>query len=684
MVRVLGSLLRSAALVLLVATPAVSADPPKLTKAQRDVLQAVVSAVDAATRDPATSGLDWQVHVLRASDGSHYVAFSVIAPADARPTGPVMLYVRLASRPSEPTQLTERSAVLEWLKGLRSDPLPMRAARVVRVPIGELPIGGPSSMTTGAGSRDGTASAGQALAALALMEREREREKEEREEQERRRKAELEGKGQGTVKNALYPFEDFDIAATSVATASGAAALERAFTAGPGEYDLYVGWAAPTGKGAVQPRVVKRRLSLPPASTSEFALSSLIFGDDVKLGATPYPADRQTAHPYSIGGTAIVPARDDSFTNDDRLVVVFQVVNPAASLEGKPDVAVGFRLFQETAGGETPFATLNPQYYDATTLPVDFDLRLGHPIFAAMAAPLATLPRGTFRLNVTATDRNSRRVVSADTTFKVVATVGSLLRAAPSAAPAFRRDAMLDTPILHAVVSRLTPSAPPSPVLARALSAAAERRFVEVLREDGFGPDEQATAAVLRGMALYALGDSSRAVALPFRRALELNAPPGTAQVYLAACQAIDGYDRSAIGDWEAAIEAGIDRSALVPLLVDAHLRLGNSAAAQALAAAFLAEHPGDPAVTRGMAAALLATGRSADAIALLDASRIDAAGDPDTQYVLLKALFEHALNPAGAAKPDSTERFHKLARAYVDAHAVHAEVVAEWIQLVK
>jgi predicted transcriptional regulator len=521
------------------------------------------------------------------------------------------------------------------------------------------------------------AAAGQATAALALMEREREREKQEREEQERRRKAELEGRGSGPARNALFPFEDFDAAAT--ATAGAVRTLERALTAGPGEYDLYVAWAAPVSRGVPQPRVLKRALSLPPAPVGEFALSSLILAADVKTGVTPYPANRQTAHPYSIGATALVPARDDIFTNDDRLAVVFQVVGPLASPEGKPDVAIGFRLFQKSGDTETPFATLTPQYYNESTLPVDFDLRLGHPIFAAMAAPLTRLPRGRFRLEVTATDRHSRRVITADTAFTVVATVESLLRTAPSAAPAFRREAMLDPALVGAVVSRLTPAAP-SPALARGLAAARDGRFVEALREESFPADEQAAGAVLRGMALYALGDSARAVAVHFRRALELNAPPGTAQVFLAACQAMDGFDRSAIGDWDAALEAGFDRVLLAPFIADAHLRAGNAKAAAALADSVLREHPGHPGLVRSRAAAHVAEGRPAEALALLPAEA--QAQDLDTHYIVLRALFDGvARKTAPAADPS---RFAALAQAYVDRKGPHASAVQEWMALVK
>ena len=62
-----------------VAATAAAQSPPQLSKDQRTLLQAVVVAVDAAAaaNQPPSTDVSWQLHVLRASDGSHYVAFSV-------------------------------------------------------------------------------------------------------------------------------------------------------------------------------------------------------------------------------------------------------------------------------------------------------------------------------------------------------------------------------------------------------------------------------------------------------------------------------------------------------------------------------------------------------------------------------------------------------------------------------
>src|SRR5687767_161174 len=108
--------------VCLYAGQAIAQAPPQLSRQQRDLLLGLVAAVDRAFLAPAPTGYEWLTHVLRASDGSHYVAFSVAPPAHTLPVTPIVLYVRLATAavPGEKT-VAERSIVREWLQGSRVD-----------------------------------------------------------------------------------------------------------------------------------------------------------------------------------------------------------------------------------------------------------------------------------------------------------------------------------------------------------------------------------------------------------------------------------------------------------------------------------------------------------------------------------------------------------------------------------
>jgi hypothetical protein len=176
-----SSIARAVLVALVLAAPLPASGqgrPPNLSKEQRQALLAAVTAVKQATPQPPSND-GWQIHVLRASDGSHYVAFSVEAPPDITTDTPLTLYIRLTPRlPNYSHAVTSRSAVEEWLLGQRSDPLPMRARRVAVDPDGrdagwgrhQHPrrlwpgIGRPRPGRTTARARPGRARAGRARA----------------------------------------------------------------------------------------------------------------------------------------------------------------------------------------------------------------------------------------------------------------------------------------------------------------------------------------------------------------------------------------------------------------------------------------------------------------------------------------------------------------------------------------
>ena len=150
--------------------------PVSLSRQQRELLHAVVLAVDAAAVDPQTSGAIWQLHVMRASDGSHYVAFSVQPPAALPvPAGPAVLYVRLAHAASSAQPAIARSPIREWLAGEPAAPPPVRRAGLV---LGEMPVLGATANLEGRGAGSPT-TPGMVDLQLQALERRRAREREE-------------------------------------------------------------------------------------------------------------------------------------------------------------------------------------------------------------------------------------------------------------------------------------------------------------------------------------------------------------------------------------------------------------------------------------------------------------------------------------------------------------------------
>ena len=639
---------------------------PNLSREQRDLLKAIVSAVDASTQ-PETADLKWQHHVLRASDGSHYVAFSIVPPADLPlPAGPVMLYLRLATAtPSGVRRTAERSPVSEWLAGRTIDPRLLPNNRGIA--IGEMPIMGP---TGNFGARQPVSTGSNELRLMAL---ERERQKAEQEERDKQRRARNEGIE--TSAGTTLPFEDFDLASQSVAI-DGTRILTRAFTAGPGDYDVYLAWADPEApKPAATIRVIRRSLQLPPASSEGLTTSTIILADKVGLRAAPYSPAEQASHPYSIGVTEVTPAPDAVFADNENLNVFFQVINAASSDSGKPDVEVASRIVRRDGEREQPVASLTPLTYSAETMPPDFNLRLGHPLLAGLAAPLSTLSHGSYRLKVIVNDRIGNRAAQSDVDFTVRATPASLLRGAPALRPGFRKEVLLEKNSLAYLAKSLRPAAP-SAALDRALELAAAGRMIDLMVEEPVAKGEEGIRAVLTGLSHLSVGNVSAAV--QFQRAVLLGAPLAPARLLSGAARAVQGRDGDAIAAWLEALKAGAPREIIAPLLLDAYLRRTE----YPLAAALVRETKDirdDRGWTLRLAALDLAQRNESSALGRLDALLAAHPEDLDARWLRIHALFSQLVGGNATAR----ERFEREARGYIAARGEHSAIAEEWLRAI-
>jgi hypothetical protein len=659
-----------AALLGLPAAAAAQGKAPNLSKEQRQSLQAAVTAAKSAAPLPREDA--WQMHLLRASDGSHYVAFSMEAPADVSAEESLALYVRLEPRPADPPSGTQppRSAVEDWLRGERSDPLPMRARRVVTVPSGELPMGGTAATMT----RDGS---GQNSAVIALMQRQLQKQREEEAAREKARREELEGKTKAQLD--VLPFEDFDLQARVVTRPGRSPVFQRAITAGPGDYEVVVSWAVLDGKNRpTRTGALRHPLSLPPVQTSGLALGSVILADAIHARTDLYTSDQQTAHPYAIGGTEIDPAPDQSFTNDERLAVAFQIFNAAASVIGKPDVGVALRLYRRTASGEELAATLAPLQYNEGTLPADFNLLQGHPLLAAFAAPLRTLPRGEYRLAVGATDRLARASTTAEARFRIVPTPTALLASAPAFTTPFVRTRLLDAAVFEPALDALAPHAS-SPGLAPLLALARQHRFVDLMADPAVTGADRGAAILLQGLAAYALGDTGRAIGVRLGRAREAGAPEGATQFWLGATLALESRDADAIEAWQAARAAGWPQALVSPLVAEAQVRLGRLEDAGRTAREALDAGAGDPSLVRVAAAADIAARRYWPAADRLEAHVATTPADTDARWMLVHAVFAGLVTGDTAAQADRRAQLGQAVDRYLEAGGRHRALAEEW-----
>ncbi|MEZ5416486.1 MAG: hypothetical protein R2708_03980 [Vicinamibacterales bacterium] len=540
----------------------------------------------------------------------------------------------------------------------------MQATRSTTVNSGEMPVGGAAASVRDIGA--------DATSALRLVTLQREREERLKAEAEARRQQELEGL-ERTRRSPLLPFEDFDTAATFAAT-GGPLVVTRGLIAGPGDYDLVMAWAEPPARSKDAPSVhlITHRLSL-PAATSDFGISDVIVADTVTPLATPYSSVKQAAHPYAFGLVEALPARDSRLSADGSLGLMYQVVNAAGNAGGAPDVEVAFQVYRTVNGRDEPFARLQEQRHDDRTLPEDFDVGKGHPLFGAVRAPLATFPRGRYRVEVTALDHLTGRRVSTSTPFEVVGTPASLLREAPRLGQPFRRERLLEPGVLTAMADALRPASP-SEGLARLLADAAAGRFPALIRNETVAPGEQGHALALRALGLYGLGDSPRAVGALVRQATTQGAPTRPLGVLRGAVAALGGDDRTAADEWRA---TGFADAGLTAVRLDALLRMGRTDEATSLAEAAQAAAPADPAMLRTLAAVHLAAGRHRLAVDTLD-RRPAGSADPEADFLMVQALFASLVAGPGPVQ-DGRERFDRAAGDYITAGGRHADLVGAW-----
>jgi len=312
-------------------------------------------------------------------------------------------------------------------------------------------------------------------------------------------------------------------------------------------------------------------------------------------------------------------------------------------------------------------------------MPPDFDLRVGHPLLVAMGVPLATVPRGDYRLKIAVNDRLADRTRTTDAAFSITGTPLSLLAEAPSLGRPFRREDATEDAMLTAIVQGLTPPAP-SPALRRALDLAAERKFIDLLAEEPVPQPEQAARTALTGLALYTIGDASALV--QFQRAYALGGPGGPIQFLIGAVRAMQNREPDAIAAWQTASDEGLP--AVAPFLVDAYIRRGDASRAAALVSAELAGRPAEGTWARALAATHLASGRDQDALLVLEARLAHSPNDTDARWLQLQALYGRIVrNDKSAAAPER-ERFLTAAPAYIAEGGANAALAAEWMRALK
>ena len=220
----------------------------------------------------------------------------------------------------------------------------------------------------------------------------------------------------------VYPWEDAHF--ISAAELQGdPATLYRILQAAPGTYDVYVAIKERLPEKAPRNQVakvgwVKTSVELPNFSNGEFATSSVLVTDKVNTLTAPMTPEERRTRPFVFGAQEFVPAPDLDFAKTEEFNVLFQVYNSGLEATGKPNVTIEYEFHRMEDGAEKFFNRTQPQAYNASNLPPQFDPAI-HPIPGSVAIPLTSFPAGSYRLAIKVTDKVANKVLTRDVKFVV-------------------------------------------------------------------------------------------------------------------------------------------------------------------------------------------------------------------------------------------------------------------------
>jgi hypothetical protein len=214
------------------------------------------------------------------------------------------------------------------------------------------------------------------------------------------------------------------------------ARLSRSFVAPAGTYDVYVvakeiQIEKPKTPAPPKTVVLKQTVTVPEFWNNELTTSSVIVTERIDPLPAPLSPQQLTERPYAaLGVLEVVPVMSTKLTKKNELSVFFLIYNTKGDGTNKPDVNIEYNFCQIMPGsqpaagepckeGEKFYNKTDPQLMNASTLPAQFDLTMGHQLQTGQAVPLAAFPEGDYRLEIKVTDKLASKTVTRDVRFSV-------------------------------------------------------------------------------------------------------------------------------------------------------------------------------------------------------------------------------------------------------------------------
>jgi hypothetical protein len=222
-----------------------------------------------------------------------------------------------------------------------------------------------------------------------------------------------------------WPFADVYFLNEKNITASGdVTEIGRALELPPGEYTVYIAMSErqPRDKkqGPAKSVVLAQPLSVPDMNQG-LTTSSIILARGLDPAPEQLTGQQQLEQPFTISGYRVTPTFSPTIPQSGELLFVFFIYNEGVAASGKPDLDVEYNFFR--ASEEKPFTRLATQSFNATTLPGQFDLNVGHQVFVGQGIPLKsaqmTFAPGDYRLEIKITDKTNSQTITRNVPFTV-------------------------------------------------------------------------------------------------------------------------------------------------------------------------------------------------------------------------------------------------------------------------
>jgi hypothetical protein len=221
---------------------------------------------------------------------------------------------------------------------------------------------------------------------------------------------------------ASWPFADvYFLTEKNLTTSGDVAELGRALELPAGEYTLYIAMRERQPKDRKQqPKtvVLTQPLTVPDMNTG-LTTSSVILAKSLDPAPEQLTGQQQLEQPFTISGYRVVPSFGAPIPQaSGELMFVFFIYNEGIAASGKPDIDVDYLFYR--ANEEKAFTKLATQSFNATTLPGQFDLNLGHQVFVGQGIPVKdAFKPGEYRLEIKVTDKTNGQTVTRNVPFTV-------------------------------------------------------------------------------------------------------------------------------------------------------------------------------------------------------------------------------------------------------------------------